>query len=987
VQLEFGEFQLDLERYSLRRGGEPVKIEPKVFDVLRYLVLHRDRVVGKDELLGALWPGEHVVEGVVARCIYALRKAFGEREDGDAVLATVRGRGYRFVADIRVVVPSGAPPRDPFVGRGEEMARLGAALASARAGRGRIVWLTGEAGIGKTRLADELADGARVSAVAVWVARCHEHEGAPPFWLWTQVVRACLEEHRDGEVRRVLGAAFAEVARIVPELAPSDSGAATGASDSVEGAPYRLFDAVAVLLRLSTARTPHLLVIDDAHWADAASLQLLAFLATEVASWSLCIVITAREEIWREDDARRASLAQLSRQRCFERIEPRPLSAQAVAEYVTRMLGQPSAEVADLLHRTSEGNPFFMVETLRARSRDATGPVAAGELPSAVKDVVGRRLADVPAATRAALDAAAVVGRTFDLRTVAEALAMEPRAVLAALEPAIGARLVAATARHHGRFAFGHGLVREALYAALSASRRTALHARVGAALERETPAPVAEIAQHFLRALPDGDASRAVAYCRRAGAAATSVHAHAAAAAAYDDALAVLDHVVGPDASGMRHELLLARGDACRMDGRIGEAKETYAAAADLARRAGRSSDLALAAIGLRDCESSRAVPDAAVFALLEEAIRALPEGDVILRARLYGRMAAVRDVDARRAWSDRAAELVTRAGDPAAEADVLRARLHALQGPAELDLRAGVAAALMELADRQGRPAWSWEARLARYDVLLRRGDMRAADGELAACAELADRLRHPQWRMEVDRHRAQRALSSGRYAEAEKGIEETARMAERLQSPFGRFYFSAQMLWLLRDKGLLQLVQGEGERFVAGHPWVEVTARATVGVLHLECGDSDRARACFAYYAHADFENVPYGEDYVAVLAQLAHLCAALGERTRAARLHEMLAPYAAQNVANGPLLSLGSATHFVALLDAALGRTADARATFERALDTNERWNALPALVRTREAYAAFLEGEGEAARVTTLREGARVLRAELGMGAT
>lgn len=986
MRLEFGEFVVDLDRHELQRLGERVRLEPKVFDVLHHLVVNRDRVVSKDELLRTLWSGEHVIDGVVTRCVYALRKVLDQKDADGPPLATIRGRGYRFTAEARAAdagVTATTTTREPFVGRADELARLRDALRAARAGRGRIVWLSGDAGIGKTRLADEIAAIARSEGIAVWVARCHAQEGAPPLWLWTQVIRACMEERPEAEVRRALGAGFEELAAIVPER--TASAAVTGLRPDREAAPYRLFDAVVGVLRLTTARTPHLLVLDDVHWADVPSLQLLGFVAPEIAGWSLCVVATARDDEWLGDDPKRGSLAQIARQRAFERVVLGPLRVEAVHEYVSRVFGGPSEAIAEALHRTSEGNAFFMVETLRAGSDDPNVAVDPLALPAAVKDVVAQRLTRLSAEARAALEASAVVGRTFDVRVVAHALALDVRSTLAALEPAVAARLVVRVTEHQGRFSFGHGLVRETLYADVPAARRAMWHARAAEALEQAEPQPLGEIAQHYFRALPDGDPAKAAEYARRAGDAAAVVHSHDTAARCYADALTAIEQAPQIASHTTRHALLVAFGHACRMAGRVTNAADAFTRAADLARRSGRAVDLAHAAIGLRDCHSSRAVPDPIVLDLLDEALRALPDENVALRAQILSRLAAVRSVEVRRSLSERAADLAARSGDAAAQADVLRARLHALQGPGEIAQRLRLADELVALAERERQPAWAWEALVARYDARLRRGEMREADAALDKCAELAERLRHPLLRMEVDRHRAQRALCSGRYAEAERGISETARMATRLQTPFGPFYFMVQMMWLLRDRGLLHAVEGEGERFVARHPWAEATSRAAVGVFHHERGEPAAARACLMFYARERFENVLHGEDYVAVSAQLAELCAALGEREHAATVHAMLEPYADQNVVNGPLLYLGSAAHFLGLLDAVLGRDADARARFETALATNERWGAMPALVRTQEAYANLLQRVGDTVGAHAAAEAARALRAQLTAG--
>ena len=195
IQL-FGDCELDEARFELRRRGAVVKIEPKTFDLLAYLIRCADRVVSKDELLDAVWPDQVVSESVLPKCVAAARRAVGDARTPARVIQTVHGRGYRFIAAVerRDPVPSPRlarrPPSAPFVGHVQAMARLRQALESSLAGRGRVALLVGEPGIGKTRTSAELATEARNRGALVLVGRAYEGEGAPAFWPWVQILRA-----------------------------------------------------------------------------------------------------------------------------------------------------------------------------------------------------------------------------------------------------------------------------------------------------------------------------------------------------------------------------------------------------------------------------------------------------------------------------------------------------------------------------------------------------------------------------------------------------------------------------------------------------------------------------------------------------------------------------------------------------------------------------------------------------------------------------
>jgi DNA-binding winged helix-turn-helix (wHTH) protein len=305
----FADCEIDERLYELRRGGAVVKLEPKVFDVLRYLVRHRERVVPKDELLAQLWPGEFVSESVLPRCITVARKAIGDDSTAQRLIKTMHGRGYRFVAPLHddvsaarsaeaATASAAADPARIFVGRAEAMRDLEAALAAAFADDGRLVLVVGEPGIGKTRTAEELARRATAAGAAVHTGRCHEGEGAPAFWLWTQVLRSVLAGVGTAAVTAELGDAARAAMQLVPELggrvpAPPDASAdALGGSTE---ARFRLFESVTMVLRHAARVAPIVIVLDDLHWADKPSLLLLQFLARELRGAAMLVVGTYRD--------------------------------------------------------------------------------------------------------------------------------------------------------------------------------------------------------------------------------------------------------------------------------------------------------------------------------------------------------------------------------------------------------------------------------------------------------------------------------------------------------------------------------------------------------------------------------------------------------------------------------------------------------------------------------------------------------------------
>jgi DNA-binding winged helix-turn-helix (wHTH) protein len=296
----FAEFELDVALFQLRRRGEVVKLAPKAFDLLHYLLQHRDRVVAKGELLDELWRGEHVTEAVLPTTVAAIRKALQSGRSRPEAIQTVHGRGYRFVAPVDAREAPGEAPVETglFVGRDAVMLALRAELDEVLAGRGRVTMLVGEPGIGKTRTAEELAHEARRRGARVAEARCHEGEGVPAFWPWVQILRALVKELPGTRLREQLGAGAADIAPLLPELRQRLPGLPDAVTLDSEQARFRLFDSIALFLLNASRTRPLLLLLDDLHWADEPSLRLCATRAWgcsgPTATWSCVASIHSR---------------------------------------------------------------------------------------------------------------------------------------------------------------------------------------------------------------------------------------------------------------------------------------------------------------------------------------------------------------------------------------------------------------------------------------------------------------------------------------------------------------------------------------------------------------------------------------------------------------------------------------------------------------------------------------------------------------------
>ncbi|MEA2717010.1 MAG: hypothetical protein QOI99_1327, partial [Actinomycetota bacterium] len=398
----------------------------------------------------------------------------------------------------------------PLIGRTDELAVLDRAFADVCAGRGRLVLLVGEAGIGKTRLASELV--AASSGQGAWTAwgRGTEVEGAPPSWFWSQIVRAFLAVGDPEELRRALGPGAADIAQIVPEVAEIAADAARPWPAEPAAARFRLYEAVVAFLSRLAARRPLVLVLDDLQWADVPSLELTELLVQRLPDLPVMLVVTYRD---REAAAARAvapTLGALARSAVLDRLVLEGLSEREVGAFVAQATGvEPGSDVVAVVHARTEGNPFFVAEVARSLATEGGLDDAATSLrqvPPGIREVLRRRLAALPDGSRTLLATASAAGREFALAVVAAADDVTPDAAADLLDAAVTAGLVDEDRRTAGRYQFSHVLVRDAIYDEIGTHNRAGLHGRVGRALalrDDGSLALVSDLARHFYLAAP----------------------------------------------------------------------------------------------------------------------------------------------------------------------------------------------------------------------------------------------------------------------------------------------------------------------------------------------------------------------------------------------------------------------------------------------------------------------------------------------------
>lgn len=1009
----FGDFELDDRLFQLRRAGEPLRIEPRVLDLLFYLVRNPDRVISRDELRAEVWEGVALGDSAIPTAVNALRGLLGPA-GRDASIETVYGRGYRFRAAIRArderasstsapAPASHATDDDVFVGRAPALARLRAALERTRSGRGGLCLLSGEPGIGKSRTAEHVAAEARALGWWTGTGRCPEDEGEPPYWTWARALRPLLAtcDPKTATDRLDLPA----LALLLPEVEGGRGSTASG-SDAGSGSGdgelhrFRMFDAVSDWLALASRSAPLLLFFDDLQWADPASLELLAWVSRDLGSHPILVIATVRNEVPPPDTALAQTLAAISRLDHAVRIELEGLDEAEVGKLLARATGTVSPGLVRALCERTEGNPFFLRETLRllaeggplddAASRDALR----SEIPPAVRDVVRARLVPLGGSITELLHLAATVGREFPIALVAQAARRPREAFLDDLDRAVSAQILTPVPGQPGRLRFGHAIVRDTLLADFAPGERAMLHERIADALLAQggdgPDAPAAEIAHHLHGAAARGRSGEAAEWAERAARSAALRAAHEEAAAHAALALGALAHTAAPSAE-RKLDLLLLRGDAQLRAGDAGSTRETFAAAAELARTLGRDDDFVRAALGYGGSVLWGNRPDATERELLDEAAQRSVASHPALRAKLLARRIAVRAIwgshDAERVATEEVLAMARASGDVESVSEALHARHFVLQGPDHLDEREALALEILEIGESLGRLDRTFAIRETLAADRLIRGDRRGFQEALDAADRAARTSHHPAFQWLAAAARASAALLEGRFGDAESGMAEAGELGQRARNPQALPLALGQTIALRRAQGRLGEILPVYERVAPGLDWLGPFPRVTLAMIYTETGAPEKA--CRLVDALApDLAAIPRRADWLVSMAELAHVCAAVGDRPCAEPLRALLEPYAGRHaVYPGPMLHAGPVSHALAVL-AALQDDRDAAGRhFENALAEAERMGARPSAARIACDFADWLRrssGEGERRRGAALAADALERAEALGM---
>jgi class 3 adenylate cyclase len=883
---------------------------------------------------------------------------------------------------LREVAPAG------YVGRATEREGLLFLFDKAHEGIRRVAFISGEPGIGKTRLAAQLAIHAHGDGATVLYGRCDEDLGAP-YGPWVRALRHYVLEASEDTLRAHAERHGGELARLVPEVRRRVQAYPGLRQTDPETERYLLYGAVASLLEHAAEERPVVLILDDLHWADAPSLSLLRHVVTQDVRLRLLVLAAYRDSDLAAGHPLAELLADLHREEGVSRI---PLGGLEEADVFALMEAAAGHELtgegrrlARSIVRETDGNPFFVGEILRhllesgalVQGADGRfrleGDIEDLGLPQSVREVVGRRVERLSEPTRRALGVAAVIGREFDVALLARVLETGDDELLDLLEEASAASVVD-EASPVGRFSFSHALINHTLYETLSRTRRARLHGRIAEALEEvcgDDPGDrVAELAHHWGHAVTTDDSSKAVDYARRAGERALQKLAPAEAVRWFAQALE-LQADGAPGDRAARCDLLVGLGEAQRQVGDPAH-RDTLLGASRLAEELGDADRAARAAFANhRDwAPSILGAVDEERLAALERAVELDGLRNPARSAQLISVQAVelMYDPDHERRWAlaDEALALARETRDDKTLASALLHHFPATVGRADFQAARARADELLDLAERLDDPALRLWAGQTDFGLRLRYGELEAANARLDRVQAIARELGQP-----VPRWFAAFVESSLRYAEgdlaaSEHAAQDALEIGSDAAPADALLVYGGAIAPIRVAQGRSEEIVGMLEQAAANYPRMAAW-QAGRAASYTDVGRTGEAAQIVAEAARRAFEDVHYDHLRPTALAYFAHAVFETGQREAAALLYEQLEPWADYLIWSYTGV-LPQAATYLGMLAATLGQDELADEQLRSSCEFHER-GGMPlfaAFGRVRWAETLARRGDGEAA---------------------
>jgi eukaryotic-like serine/threonine-protein kinase len=944
------------------------------------------------------WHRAEVPAGLEALVLRLLEKDPGKRpqsasESAQALRAIDLSPATVAASSSLLAPPSSPDPlyRTVFVGREQELRQLQNAFDAALSGNGGLVMVVGEPGIGKTALTGQLATYVAMRGGRALHGNCYEEGSLSlPYLPFVEAMRSYVLDHDAEALRSELGTNAPYVAKIVSEVREKVNVELPAGGDP-EDERWRLLSGVTTFLKNAAAVQPLMLLLEDLHWSDRGTLDLLNHLGRNLDGARLLVVGTYRDVEVDRSHPLSAALAELRRSTNFSRVTLRGLGVDDVAKMLSAIAGREvPRQVADQVHRQTEGNPLFVQEMarwlveeghLRGGTSDST---LAMQIPEGLRDVIGRRISRLTPECNRILSIAAVIGRDFSFDVLSAVANLPDEALLAAIEDAMKVGVLQERAEAgtvHYRFA--HAFFRQTLYEEMIAPRRLRLHQEVARALEtqyaRRLDEHAAELTEHFSYSTDPADLEKAVAYAERASQRAMAVFDYGEAARLLEKALGVQD-VLDPDDAKRRSELQLGLAWAKQREGNQAAARELAFAVANIARREGSVGAHAGAAELVGSQTYNPMESDEPLAQLFRDLLEMLPPDDSGERAFAMVRLGlylAASGTDYREAeeLSRAGLEMARRLGEPRNLSRILQARMGAffhlpVTGPLrdvqELQL------ALAEEIKRVSPLGVDGEVvpiRI-RLGIALACGDMAEAGRQVAAFEDLGRRYRSTFLETTARGSRISYLTALG---ELDQALELAEQGASGVQlDPTGRIMMGLPMYSVRLLSALGRSKEAEEQLTeLAGDQIVQQLVRALILARH-----RDRARAGLLFEEVRDRLLVP--SNRVQLFAwHCSELCLFLDDKHAAQILYRLVLPYAGFNIGGFATVSPsshGPADRCLGLLATTLGQFDPAEKHFLAAIEQCERQGTPTFLFESQYNYADMLlrrDGPGDRAKARRL----------------
>jgi DNA-binding SARP family transcriptional activator len=909
-------------------------------------------------------------------------RGFGvDPTEAPASAPRARSRAELAASDLTWLPQVGSPA---FIGREPEFERAMRARSATAEGALALLIITGEPGIGKTRLAAEVARACSDLGDLVLYGRCDE---APlsSFQGFRQALSRVVSTPVGRAALADIGPSAGPLCQVIPEAGgladPEPDHTVSGA----EAERFQSFEAVVALVGSLARSCPVVLVLEDLQWADAPTVSLLEHLARSEVDVPVLVIATCRDTevggtgwlseglvgLWRSTDVTRLDLAGLSSSTSFALFRDAVGSDGAPEE---ESLGSSGPELRGAELRGAElrdytgGNPFFLQEVAsdvlaRGSPLDEILPAvtaSGSSVPERLRDLVHWRLTRLSDPCTQVLSVASLMGSHFEVGTVLAATDFDETTVLSLVDEALAAGVISEIVDQPDCYEFVHDVVRQTLDVDLGSARRIRTHLRIARVLEERygtdaTRAP--EIALHYCGGIAAGSAERACFYSRAAGIAALSEVAYESAAALFLQALEIsTDHF--PEDHAGRMDLLLLLADALVKAGRLLEADQRFEQAFEEGRRSGRHDVVAAAALGFGGVLPAGAEPSDTGRRLLRTALGDLDHDDLKNRALALGRLAHWEHFSLsrpeRRELADEAVAIARGLKDPLTLAATIEYRYWALCGPDEVDRQIRAGQAIRQIGEELEAPELVLRGMKCELHAQFEAGAFVKANQLAHEMRQLADQVRQPEYLRLGFMWDSLTAGIQGHFDEAERSAAEAFDIFRRSgHSQAGAIAVGLSMTWLW-----LQGRIAEMEPMLEEHR----TGRSSLGEqallawIAVEAGRHETAAAMLAGLSPESVATADRNFHWWYTVAGLSHAVLQLDDARWAGALYDLITPFASHNCRVGQATFLGSASYYLGSLATVAGRPDRAVPHLQDALVRHREMNAGPFIGLTEQALA-------------------------------